>query len=228
MDVTLPQGTTYILVVDTDAYAGNFERQLAGYATGVVDVERYHGTEEAEDAERTNPDMVAAFREKSVAVPHDEYGMVTNTIRATPGRLNNGMGFHYAEGDAAAMEDARTRSKTSMAEYQERHLKDVRRRLAEGDFQADGPGAWTREACERRIESARASIDRAGEFVSYPAFESVAMFFSEPLTAGEMAFVRSRSEEFAASPRGWTEPFRIVDVRLIKATSTTEESAEEA
>jgi hypothetical protein len=223
MDVTLPEGTTYILVIDTDAYAGNFERQLAGYATGVVDVERYHGTDEAADAERAFPDMVGALRAKSLAVPHHDYGMVTNTIRATPGRLNNGSGFHYTPGGPEVDEDARSRAKQSMTDYFARAHADVRRRLAENDFQPEGPGAWTREACERTLSDAQASIDRTGEFIAWPAYESVAMFFSEPLTAEEMAFVRRRAEEFASTPRLLSKPFRVLDVRLVEATSDTTE-----
>lgn len=86
----LPKGPTYILVVDTDSYAGNFERQLAGFATGICDIERGHGEEEAEQAERDAPEMIAALKAKSLPVRHKQYGKVTNTIRATPGRLNNG------------------------------------------------------------------------------------------------------------------------------------------
>ena len=224
MDVTLPSGTTYILVVDTDSYAGNFERELAGYATGICDLDRGRGDKEAMEAAEAEPDIVAALRAKSRAVRHDEYGMVTNTIRATPGRFNNGMGFHYAADDPAAMEDARTRSKQSMTEYQERHLKEVRRRLAEGDFQLEGPGAWTKEACERTIESAQAAIHRAGQFVSWPAFESVAMFFAGPLTAQEMSFVRRRTEEFSRMETILRKPFKVLDVYQVEATAKNSET----
>jgi hypothetical protein len=224
MDVTLPSGTTYILVVDTDSYAGNFERELAGYATGICDLDRGHGDKEAMEAAEAEPDIVAALQAKSLAVRHDQYGMVTNTIRATPGRLNNGMGFNYAADDPAAMEDARIRSKQSMTEYQDRHLKEVRRRLAEEDFQPEAPGAWTREACERAIESAQASIDRAGEFVSWPAFESVAMFFSEPLTPDEMAFVRQRAEKFSSTKTIMHKPFKVLDVYQVEATAKNVET----
>ena len=224
MDVTLPSGTTYILVVDTDSYAGNFERELAGYATGICDLDRGRGDKEAMEAAEAEPDIVAALRAKSRAVRHDEYGMVTNTIRATPGRLNNGMGFHYSADDPAAMEDARIRSRQSMIDYQEGHLKEVRRRLAEGDFQPEGPGAWTKEACERTIEGAQASIERAGQFVSWPAFESVAMFFSEPLTAQEMAFVRRRAEAFSRTESILRKPFKVLGVHQVEATAKSVET----
>lgn len=99
MQVTLPTGTTFILVIDTDSYSGNFERQLAGYATGIHDVERGHGGDEAEDAAKADPEMVGRLLAKSTTVQHAEYGRVTNTIRATPGRVNNGMGVHHDADD---------------------------------------------------------------------------------------------------------------------------------
>jgi len=223
MDVTLPKRPTYILVVDTDRYSGNFERQLAGYATGICDLERHHGRDQAEDAEKEHPDMVAALRSKSLPVRHHDYGMVTNTIRATPGRLNNGAGFHYTPGGPEVAEDARARAKQSMIGFHDGAHAQVRRRLAENDFQPEGPGAWTRKACERTLADAQASIERAGRFISWPAYESVAMFFHEPLTVGEMEFVRRRAEEFAASPSPRImirEPFRILDVHMIRAEGT--------
>lgn len=219
MDVDLPEATTYILVVDTDRYSGNFERQLAGYATGICDEERHHGLEQAKEAEVEHPDMIRALRAKSLEVRHHDYGMVTNTIRATPGRLNNGAGFHYTPGGPEVDQDARARAKRSMTDYFAKAHADVRRRLAENDFQPEGPGAWTREACERTLASAEASIERAGGFVEWPAFESVAMFFDQPLTMEEFAFVRRRAEEFAASPSPRVlipEPFRVIAVRLIR------------
>lgn len=92
MDVTFSPGIIYVLVIDTNAYSGNFERQLCGYATGIFDYERGHGRQEAEAAMADAPETVKGIRKKAVAVQHFEYGMVFNTIRATPGRINNGTG----------------------------------------------------------------------------------------------------------------------------------------
>lgn len=155
MDVTFPPGTTYILVIDTDAYSGNFERQICGFTTGIVDDDRYHGIAEAEATMAAYP-ISHAIRAKGTTVPHEEYGDVSNTIRPTPGRLNNGMGEHF---DAAP-----------------------------------GQKGW-------------------------PAYESVAIFFKEPLTADEMAFVRQRAAEYAATQKsfgGEPEPFTIRDVYMVK------------
>jgi len=224
MDVKLPTGTTYILVIDTDSYAGNFERQLAGYVTGICDLDRGHGDREAAEAQAAAPAMVDALRAKSRAVEHTDYGMVTNTIRATPGRLNNGMGFNFPAGDPAAAEDARVRAKDYARNYTAGQIAAAQRRIDENDFEPERGGGWTREACDRTIASALDLIERAGETMTTPAYESVAMFFGEPLTADEMSFVRRRAEEFARSPTGVVpKTFRVLDVRLVESTSQATE-----
>lgn len=228
MDVTFPAWTVYSLVIDTDAYSGNFERQLAGYTTGVWDYERAHGEEEAEDAKKANPSLTQSMEDKSLALTHDEYGEVTNTIRATPGRRNNGMGWHYDASDASAVEEARARSVQAMRDRQAGQIAMCERRLTEQDFEVEnGRGAWTKEATERTLKSAHDSIERAGNFVGFPAYESVAMFFSEPLTVEEMAFVRQRAHEYAAQPFGdksWRQkPFNIRDIYMVEVTDGVEE-----
>lgn len=219
MDVSLPTGTTYILVIDTDRYAGNFERELAGYVTGVCDLERCHGERQADEAKEAAPDMVKGLQAKSRAVRHQEYGMVTNTIRATPGRLNNGLGFNFPADDPGAAEEARRKAKDYARQYTAGQIAAAQRRIDENDFEPERDGAWTREACDRTIAGALDLIERAGENMVMPAYESVAMFFGEPLTADEMAFVRQRAEEYSRSPSGLsTKPFRVLDVRLVEST----------
>ena len=224
MDVLLPQGTIYILVIDTDSYAGNFERELAGYTTGIFDYQRAHGEKEAEGAKKANPMLTEALEEKSLPVQHEEYEEVTNTIRATPGRANNGMGWAYDASDLEAEALARQKAIDSMRAYHASQIARCEQRLADEDFEPEKPGAWTKEACERTIESAHASIARAGQFVGWPAYESVAMFFSEPLSEEEMEFVKQRAYEYAASPSGMmVKPFQILDIYMLKVTSGTDE-----
>jgi hypothetical protein len=98
-DLTFPSGTTNVVIIDTDSYAGNFEREMSAYAAGAYDEDRYHGGGEFsgfdEDAEQ-DP-RLSAIKEKIVTIKHDEYGDVSNTIWPTPNRVNNGMGGHYDE-----------------------------------------------------------------------------------------------------------------------------------
>lgn len=103
MEVRFPEGITHMLVIDTDQYSGNFERQLAAYVTGAYDEHRGHGWHEREeflqDAKREGWEDIADTLEQALTVVrHEEYDFVSNTIRPTPGRINNGYGVHRDAG----------------------------------------------------------------------------------------------------------------------------------
>lgn len=105
MEVHLPAMTFTTLVIDTDAYSGRFERQLCAFATGLWDGVT-HGEPEALDALAADRDVVQRIMAKSMPLPHLTYGMdVVGSIRATPGRVNDGMGVHM---DEDQLEDGKT------------------------------------------------------------------------------------------------------------------------
>ena len=91
MQVHFPFGTTYMLVIDTNAYAGDFDREICAYVTGICD-EDAPAHDEVANVLADAPELVQAFRDKSMLVTHAEYGPVSNTIRSTPGRINEGDG----------------------------------------------------------------------------------------------------------------------------------------
>lgn len=228
MDITMPEGETTILVIDTNAYSGNFEREMGGYVAGAYD-DREHGGKEAELFAEEVP-CAQDIKRKLRYVKHAEYGDVLVTIRATPGRLNNGAGYNYDEG--ADARDAKDRAKKAMAEFEAPTIARCEERLANEDFEPDRPGAWTIEACERTIADALASIEQAGGFVGYPAYESLAIFMSEPLTDTELEIVKQRAHKYASSPKTFTgsvlgsKPFKIIDVYQVKhkLVQSTQES----
>lgn len=103
MQVTLPTGKTYLLVIDTTAYSGNFERELCAFTTGLFSEEMLHGEDEAQDAIRVGGEIVARIMAKSSPLVDNENGtLVVETIRATPGRCNDGLGRHMDADTAAA------------------------------------------------------------------------------------------------------------------------------
>lgn len=86
----------YKFIIDTDQYAGNFERELTAYCTGIVG--DCHVGEEFLD-EKISPgifDNVLDLFENAVEmVPDEEYGyMRSTTIYPTPGYYNDGKGNH--------------------------------------------------------------------------------------------------------------------------------------
>ena len=90
--------TLYTLIIDTNEYSGNFERQMSGYITaqfGDCGV----GESEAIEAENEISPEVQAWFEQNVVQrsEEDEDGgcMRPCAIVPTPGRVNDGMGGHY-------------------------------------------------------------------------------------------------------------------------------------
>lgn len=84
----------WLFVIDTDAYSGNYERQLTAWCTGVVG-ECGIGTGYALVFRKEYPLWAAKF-EQWVAWCHDEHGVERScAIFPTPGWSNDGDGNHF-------------------------------------------------------------------------------------------------------------------------------------
>lgn len=82
----------YVFVVDTDHYAGNFERQMVAYVTGSLGECGVGREEQALFEEESGfPDLM----DKMSHQPDDHGCFRPATIWTTPGRYNNGNGKHF-------------------------------------------------------------------------------------------------------------------------------------
>ena len=92
----------YLLVVDTEQYSGNFERQLCAYITGIVG-ECGVGHEEAGVAQEDLPEKVQEWCQEHVLLKMDDNGCDRPVaIRPTPGWFNDGRGGHFRRDDPDA------------------------------------------------------------------------------------------------------------------------------
>jgi len=89
--------TSYLMVIMTDSYAGNFERKLCAYATGAVG-ECEVGYREARDfTEEFGDDFTNNLREIIRDEPDDHGCHRPVTMMATiEGDPNHGMGLNYS------------------------------------------------------------------------------------------------------------------------------------
>lgn len=218
MSVSTPD-CPYLLIIDTDKYSGNFERELTGFCTGVDD--GTHGEKEGQDFFDWLDDVgkVSGWGELVTTCNEEDNGFPrVCTIWPTPGRLNNGSGFHYDDGGDE--DEARAKAKQSMIEYHAPHIKQCQDRLDNNDFEEDRPGAWTKEACERTIAGHLSSIERAGIFVRWPAYESVAIFLSAKPSETDMAIFMERLKDFSENMMCFGKrtdtKLQIKGVRLVK------------
>ena len=86
----------WIFVIDTEQYAGNFEREMCAYVTGMLGDCGVGDEETAVFDEEISDNPFANV----VSQRADEHGCHRPTsIWPTPGWYNHGMGGHYREGD---------------------------------------------------------------------------------------------------------------------------------
>lgn len=221
----------YIFAIDTNEYAGNFEREMTAYITGQVGecgvgqglVPLY--VKETGDTDCTAYDEFIEFR------PDDRNGCRRPcTIYPTPGWFNHGLGGHFKEGDdARALKDYAKQAQAIYGDYQ-KPTKAIKK-LIEAGQKVEG---WTLKACNADIASHQKDIDaakKAKRVKKYPAYLSVAIYFDKKPTSEMIAQMKERAEKYAKVCGTDTELFRfspkklkITGFRLI--TETSDSSAE--
>lgn len=180
----------WLFVVDTEQFAGNFERQLCAYMTGCVGECGVGDTErDAFNLETQIPVGVDKYDERHpfhfVINESDEHGCHRPcAIFPTPGWFNNGMGGEYRdtpENEAVAKED-----------HRQKWLVQIK------------PGdAETRAAyCHAMADS---------PLVKFPAYLSVAIFMERRPTAEEVGILMTRARAYIGE-----EPLTITGFRLIR------------
>jgi len=96
-EIKFSEGSNFVVIIDTDAYAGNFEREMSAFAAGAYNFEMGHGGREMGEFEEAAEDdpRLTAIMEAVESQHHVEYDDVVCSIWPTPNRLNDGVGGHY-------------------------------------------------------------------------------------------------------------------------------------
>lgn len=200
----------YYFVIDTDAYAGNFEREMCAYLTGVVG-DCGTGHETARAFRKQFPDN--HFDENVIKYFDDNGCYRPCEVYPTPGRFNHGSGKHYD--DDADM----TEVQADFIAKQEAYYASLIE-LAEQNI-ADGKIEWTRDLAgfRKRIEEVKTQ-----EIQKYPAFESVAIAFKCKPSDEDIEFLKHRAHEFVADKellmRKYISDVNIRGFRLIECKTT--------
>lgn len=95
---TLSKRITYLFIIDTDSYAGSFERPLCAACTGQIG-ECGVGSQRAEDFEKEYPEECSGFHKIIDSQPDDHGCCRPVTIYPTPGYWNDGLGNEYPDSE---------------------------------------------------------------------------------------------------------------------------------
>lgn len=193
------------VIVDTNKYAGNFEREMCAYATGQIG-ECGVGSEEV--VENIPHSLWWGIFVDEVC---DEGCYRPVALSPTPGYINDGMGGLY-EDTHENRELAYEAAVEKMIAYYKPQRDMIERRLREKDFEANTDRGWTEEACHRTIKSMDARVQELRERKQvFPAYQSIEIVVSEPPPPVVIAHFKSRVHEFAKR-----EGIEILAIRIEK------------
>ena len=205
----------YYFIVDTDTYAGNFEREMCAHITGQVG-ECDVGQDIAKKAKDNIPlDKLDLFEEHIMQEP-DEHGCHRPCkIYPTPGYHNHGLGFEFVDGEEDKAIEA----------YAEHCLEE-----SKINYYKDKSANES-----HKQEWLDKSNNAANEYGHYPSYQSVAIGFYDELESDIIKLMKLRAQEFAelcrnkqavkTGCRSEVGGFNIEGFRLVTECTTTKEKS---
>lgn len=168
----------WMIVIDTDAYSGNFEREMCGYCTGA---NWEYAEEEFVNMYRNDfgipDDEDSQFQDVLIHIMNEHGASEPCSIFPTPGFFNNGMGGHFRDDDE---ENAREHLIAA-------HLKESENNICvHPDDKEKHEKRWKDDAEEAKTKP----------LVKFPAYQSVAIFFYDKPTKDQMKTIIDRSLKF--------------------------------
>lgn len=218
------------LIIDTEQYAGNFERELCAYLTGKVGacgVGQEMAEKYIEDVERDGDVLDYEDFFENVCEKPDEHGCYRPCeIYPTEGWFGNGFGGGFRDGQEV---EALEHYKKTASEYYQKQLdqrEDIKSKLLSGEKYSN----WTVEACDREIQQYIGIIEKIQqktEIDKCDAYNSVLIHFSSRPTEQQIEFIRNRISGFAQFRRSQKEyhknfEFTFTGLRLLEEVTKTQ------
>lgn len=189
---SVPSFHCWGFVIDTDSYAGNFERELCAHITGHIG--------ECEVGQDFVEDGIAELFNNIVEVPDEHDCRRPCSIYPNPRYKNNGMGFGYLDGQ----EDiALQKLKQSYLEYGEK----VYAGYADKAYAQKEKDRWTQKANDTTTAPA------------YDCYNSVVIFFESEPTTEQIEIMKQRATTF--KPTEFVGSFNIEGFRVVEFIQTT-------
>jgi hypothetical protein len=180
----------YAFIIDTNEYAGNFERELTAYCTGIIG--------ECEVGKEFVDEEITSIFEENIQQVCDDHGCPRPCeIYPSNSRFNNGMGFNYSIGQEQQAIEKLIESTENYYQPLIKQREDIKIKILGGE-EVRG---WTIEACDREILGFNNQIKKSKETTKetlgkYPAYESVAIYFNEKPLNELITLMKVRANQF--------------------------------
>lgn len=221
--------TKWIFIIDTDSYAGNFERDMCAYVTGCIgDCEAGKKFAEMYRKETKDGDEYENQFSEYIEQRTDEHGCARPTeCWPTKGWLSVGY-------DNAVLAKDWNQAKADAA-FQKANADIYRGYLSQVQKAKVGEAGWTQKGKDREIARRQKDIDAAlkATAIKYEPNNSVAIFFEKKPTPEMITLMKERAAEFSAAKRKiaeqedylWEKNFKLTihGFRLVKETTNFEE-----
>lgn len=211
----------YVFVIDTEQYAGNFERALCAYVTGHAG-ECGVGLPESEEfgTDKQSAGLTGSvIYVGSVIYEPDDHGCCRPCdIWPTPGWFNNGHA-NFRNGAAG--------QKRALASYKAATKKEAKVRIKEVSRiekilrAGEKHGCWTWATCEEARRLHNKTIEKAEQHLTsprFPAYMSVGIFFDQAPSSTAISTMKARAAGFNARRcrDQYSEDITITGFRLIE------------
>ena len=212
----------WIFIIDTDQYAGNFEREMCAYITGHIGECEVGGEQAVCFKKETglNPDTFF----NNVLQVADEHGCHRPVeIQPNPNWFNDGHGSEWKVTDNDVEKQLKKYVK-SVTDYWTPFIKlkeSYIPKLQAGEKISN----WTVEAARREIAEHKKEIEKAERLKTvkrYPAHNSVGIWFKSEPNKEQIELMKDRAKKFKTgrhSKQPEIEGFRLVCERTTTTTS---------
>lgn len=183
-----------IIIVDTDSYSGNFERELCAFLTGQL------GEAELAQGFISEPKPITFkdwWSENTIHLKDEDDMVSPFKIWETPGWFNNGLGKNYRdtpENEIIAVQEA----VKFMKNYVAGRMQEAQQRLESKNFDAH-PTGFTEENCHTVIESCLNDIERVSVLTKFSSYQSIAIFVKDYPPENVWAEFEERAKYFAGN-----------------------------
>lgn len=188
------------IIVDTENYAGNFERQMCAFVTGQVG-DCGVGESLAKEEIRQGEIVYLEWWEKHIVLRDDPRFNETVirrpvAIAATPGWFNSGLGHEHREtDDERVLDDLKQKVIEERINYDLPRRAQIEKIMREKNY----TNGWTEQGCQGELKSMDMIVEnlKKSPLKKHPAYLSVAIFVDQVPPPAVMEEFNRRVDLFA-------------------------------